>query len=216
MHVPQEYRCADQARAAAVIRDNGFGLLATANEGVVEASHLPFLVADSAGFVLEGHLARANPQWRSIRDGDHATAIFQGPHAYISPAWYCQRPFVPTWNHVSLHLRGRVELIHQAAGVTGILDRTIAHFEDLYGDAWDPAPSCDYIARIVRGVVGFRFHVEVWDMMAKLSQDKEPALRSRVIEALRATSDTQNTRLADLMARELGGPPLGATLALPP
>ena len=61
------------------------------------ASIIPMLFdpGDGPNGTLRGHLARGNPQWREIEasiaaGGDgagEALAIFDGPDAYISPAW---------------------------------------------------------------------------------------------------------------------------------
>jgi predicted FMN-binding regulatory protein PaiB len=37
---------------------------------------------------LVGHMARANPHWQSFDVRAPALAIFQGPHAYVSPRWF--------------------------------------------------------------------------------------------------------------------------------
>ena len=53
------------------------------------ASPLPLLLDPSEGDygVLYGHLARANPQWTAAPKGE-ALAVFMGPDAYVTPAWY--------------------------------------------------------------------------------------------------------------------------------
>ena len=53
-------------------------------------SHLPLLLEPAAGRhgELTGHLARANPQWRTSDLRKPALAIFMGADAYVSPSWY--------------------------------------------------------------------------------------------------------------------------------
>src|SRR5512138_2265024 len=82
------------------------------------ASILPMLFepADGPHGMLRGHLARGNPQWReieaSLADGGEgageALAIFEGPDAYVSPAWYEEKRLtgkvVPTWNYVMVQV----------------------------------------------------------------------------------------------------------------
>jgi transcriptional regulator len=36
--------------------------------------------------VLVGHMARANPHAKALVDGATVTAIFHGPHVYVSPS----------------------------------------------------------------------------------------------------------------------------------
>ena len=59
---------------------------------------------------LYGHFARPNPQWKDI-ENQKVLAVFQGPHCYISPSWYETNRAVPTWNYVTVHVYGEVELL---------------------------------------------------------------------------------------------------------
>lgn len=52
-----------------------------------------------------GHMARANPQWRSFDPEREVLAICAGPHTYISPRWY-SHVNVPSWNYQSVHAYG--------------------------------------------------------------------------------------------------------------
>ena len=65
--------------------------------------------------VLRAHVARANPVWSTARDDVDALVVFQGPHGYISPAWYPSKvahgKVVPTWNYVMVQARGRLRAI---------------------------------------------------------------------------------------------------------
>ena len=108
MYVPDHFR-EDRARGAA--RRHAADRLChpgDAEAGRLDANHLPMLLRRRDG-VLRGHVARANPVWKSRRDGE-ALAIFLGPHAYVSPNWYPSKAetgkAVPTWNYITVHARG--------------------------------------------------------------------------------------------------------------
>ena len=73
----------------ALIKRHPLGLLISSGGGL-KANSIPFLLQDQAAPPfgrLEGHMARANDQWRDI-DGQPVLIVFQGPQAYISPSWY--------------------------------------------------------------------------------------------------------------------------------
>ena len=78
----------------ALMRAHPFATLISSATGALTADHVPLVVHPEASDngVLRGHFAAANPLWRdSARDGDVAIevlAVFQGPHAYITPSWY--------------------------------------------------------------------------------------------------------------------------------
>ena len=71
------------------IERHDFGMLVTHGSAGLIASQIPFLVEQREGqLVLQGHLARANPQLKEMEGAAEALAVFAGPHAYISPSWY--------------------------------------------------------------------------------------------------------------------------------
>src|SRR4051812_13324543 len=73
-------------------------LISHGNDGL-KISHAPLLLdrARGAKGTVIGHLARANPQCADLIAGNTITALFSGPHAYVSPRWYQNRQAVPTW-----------------------------------------------------------------------------------------------------------------------
>ena len=79
------------------IRKNAFATLYTQVNGKPWATHLPvFLEGNPEGkFVLHGHLAKANSQWKQLAPAEEVLVVFQGPHAYISSSWYTHQN-VPT------------------------------------------------------------------------------------------------------------------------
>ena len=216
MYVPEIFRL-DDAAAAAVVRDNGFGLLVTVSaRGRPQASHLPFLLeegaAEGAGgprLLLLGHLARANPQWRDLADlaasGGEALAVFQGAQGYVSPSWYGPGPAVPTWNYLAVHLYGRPRIVEAADEVEALLARLVEAHEAGAARPWrmesqDPG----YLARMRRGIVAFEIPVARLEAKAKLSQNKPAADRRRVVEALESAQDPQGRALAvEMRATEM-------------
>jgi len=106
MYVPSHFRVADPSTIQTLIRDNSFGTLVSSGAGAPVATHLPFLLRTSGeSLELAGHIARTNPQADALSGGEELLAIFQGPHAYISPRWYTEGA-VPTWNYQSVHCYG--------------------------------------------------------------------------------------------------------------
>src|SRR4030095_10799866 len=99
-------------------------LVALTSSGL-DANHLPFEVdPDPAPFgTLRGHIARANPLWHDYSENVEALAIFQGPGAYISPAWYSTKQetgkVVPTWNYVVVHAYGALRVIEDRVWLRG-------------------------------------------------------------------------------------------------
>ncbi len=76
---------------------------------------MPFLLDADVGpnGRLRAHVARANPQWKIIRDNPDMPVliVFQGADSYITPSWYETKretgKVVPTWNYAIVQVRGR-------------------------------------------------------------------------------------------------------------
>ena len=89
-----------------------FGQLICTNGDNLNIAFLPFSL-DRTNFPLgslQCHVARNNSIWRDIKKG-RITAIFLGPHAYISPRWYSSSDQVPTWNYSAVFAEGRATLL---------------------------------------------------------------------------------------------------------
>ena len=87
LYTPKHFRETDPDELQKLIDAHAFGVLISIDRGRPFASHIPFVYEREAG-LLHGHVARANPQWRHFEHDPAALVIFQGPHGYISPAWY--------------------------------------------------------------------------------------------------------------------------------
>src|SRR5262249_43013719 len=159
---PSMFEMAEREEMWSLIERYPFGVLVTMRDGVPFATHLPF-VRD--GEALMGHVARANPQWQGLADQE-ALAIFSGPHAYVSPAWYEAEGVVPTWNYVAVHAYGRCRLV-EGDELMALLERSVGAF-DRAGWRLDK----DYAARLAGGIVGFRMEGVRLEGKAKLSQNQ--------------------------------------------
>ncbi len=192
MYRPRDTRMPlDEAQA--LIDAHGFAVLLDER---LRASHLPLVLARGEGALgsLYGHFARANPHWQAL-EGQRVLAIFQGPHAYVSPRWYTARPAVPTWNYAAVHAGGLVEILGDDA-TQAAFDTLLAKYEpDLLDDA--AILDDDYRRRLLRGTVSFRIRLDDLQGKAKLGLNRSPEDQAGVLAGL---GDS-----ADPLARQLGG-----------
>jgi transcriptional regulator len=121
MYTPPAFREDRPEVLRELIRSHPLATLVTGGSGGLIANLVPFVLAKtSEGEVLRAHMARANEQFSSLREGAEALAVFQGPQAYISPSWYATKKehgkVVPTWNYVVVQVWGRPQVIEDPHG----------------------------------------------------------------------------------------------------
>jgi len=179
------------------------------------ASILPMLFDrdDGPHGTLCGHLARGNPQWREIEasiaaGGDgagEALAIFDGPDAYVSPAWYEEKRLtgkvVPTWNYVTVQAHGTISTIHDPDCLIPHVGRLVSRHETRRPDPWalTDAPE-DYVRTQARAIVGLELRVSRVEAKAKLTQNRNEADIEGTIDGLSAGDPTERA-VAEAMRR---------------
>lgn len=201
MYIPAHFRVDSLDTLHRLIQENSFGTLVTVWEGTPFASHVPFLLDAERGEkgVLRGHLARANSQWKSFAEGQEALVIFQGPHAYISPAWYTTHPSVPTWNYTAVHAYGVPRLL-DAPELFATLRDSVAAFENGRENPWlFESLTEEYVQQMIRGIVGFEMPITRLEGKFKLNQNRSEADRESVVAALEQSGDPMSVALAAQM-----------------
>ena len=202
MYVPKAFAEEDPARIRAFLDTNDFAILVTMQDGSPFATHLPLLLDADRGPLgtLVGHMARANPQWRAFDGATQVLAIFSGPHGYVSPRWYETEPAVPTWNYAAIHVYGAARTVEDEAAARALLARTAARYEGTGTDAWTMAGLSEpYVAGMLRGLVAFEMPIARIEAKFKLSQNRPPVDRQRVVERLADSASPGDAALAALM-----------------
>jgi transcriptional regulator len=194
VHIKHDFRLQGIDDARAIVRAHPFATIVTAD---LRATHMPCLVEEEGeGLVILSHVACADPVAQAL-DGP-VLMIFQGAHGYVSASWYGSET-IPTWNHVTLHVRGSPERFPDALPV---LRRTVEHFEAAVEHPWSLERMGDTAREMADEVVAFRLRAQSWHAEAKLSQDKPADERGRVLAGLEAPGPYANAPLAAVM-REL-------------
>lgn len=184
MYPPPYYTDDNPEFARRIMREHGFALLVV--EGLA-ATHLPLLFSNEGERgALYGHVARSNPLCERL-NGSDALAVFSGPHAYVSATLY-EDPSVsvPTWNYASVQVRGRLTAVADAALPAHLTELAQAYEGD---GGWSVSDAPDYVARISRAIVAVRLDISAVQAFRKMSGNKSPTMRKRIIDAARARGD---------------------------
>ncbi|MDD0975948.1 FMN-binding negative transcriptional regulator [Pseudomonas fontis] len=206
MHIAAANREDDLQRLHEQITQTRLAILVTHNEQGLQATHLPVLLDPQQGAkgTLLGHLARANKQWQALAEGAEAMLVFAGADAYVSPGFYpskLEEPrTVPTWNYVAVHAYGRAEVFHDAERLLDIVSRLSDRHEAGRATPWSvgDAPA-DYIASMLRAIVGFSLPIERLQGSRKLSQNRSAVDVEGVRAGLANSPDPLDNQLAALM-----------------
>ena len=193
----------------ALMRASPFAALVSAGSAGLYASHLPTVLKDNGRYgVIECHLARANPHWRDLAEGNEALIIFQGPEGYITPNWYPSKALhgkvVPTWNFAVVHAYGRPEVMKEKDWLLRHVTELTAQQERNETKPWAPSDAPDtYIKVMLRGIVGFRFCITRLKGKWKMSQNREVQDRMGVVKGLSARAAGDDLEMAEVVSRRI-------------
>lgn len=199
-HTPH-FLLTDPAEVKRLIRRNPWmTYVSPASTGLVSSHYATLLEeTDDDAISIVSHFGRPDEVAHEL--GQHEVlVIVQGPHGYISPNWYAEGDFVPTWNHVTAHLYGVPEILSDDENFA-ILGRLVDHFEKRMPHPVSLDIDLEKAARIARGTVGLRIRVTRFDARAKLSQNKPPEVRQAIMTALEGGGPYSDTALAAEMRR---------------
>ncbi|MEM8902861.1 MAG: FMN-binding negative transcriptional regulator [Actinomycetota bacterium] len=187
MHRPSHFAL-DDRDALTVVAETGFVQLVSSGPDGFAVTPLPVLV-DRGRAVLRGHVARANPHWRSLADAPVAVAVCSPTDGYVSPTWYPSKVehgrVVPTWNHVTVAVHGTVEVHDDPEWVLALVRELSDAHEADRERPWsiDDAPA-EFIAKQAKAIVGVELRIERVEGAAKLSQNRPVADREGVLDGL--------------------------------
>jgi transcriptional regulator len=194
----------------ALMREHPLATLVTMGEGGLNADHVPLILETAADGtpVLRGHVARANPMWKTVRTDLEALAIFHGPDAYITPSWYPTKrehgKAVPTWNYVMVHARGPLRIIQDTDWLRTQVESLTQTQESAFAEPWavSDAPA-DYIEKMLAAIVGIEITITSLEGKWKASQNQPEGNRQGAVQGLQALGTEGTRRMAQLIACDL-------------
>jgi transcriptional regulator len=205
--VPDQFKMTDPGEVLSLMKANPFAALISHDSDGLVATHLPTVTRqEGEKLVVDCHLARPNPHWKRLAasPGSEAMMIFSGPDAYIRPGWYPSKAesgkTVPTWNYAIVHAYGRVEIIEDGAWLLRHVTELSAQQESPYEIQWKASDGpAQYIAALIRGIVGIRFSVSRLDAKAKMGQNRDARDALGAADGLAARAQRSDLAVSTMM-----------------
>ena len=207
MYRPDHFRVDDVPAMHALMRARPLAALVSGGAAGLYATHLPTVLKEDGPFgLVEFHLARANPHWKVLAEGDEALMIFQGPEGYITPNWYPSKAehqkVVPTWNYAVVHAYGRPEVMQEAHGLRRHVGELTAQQERSEARPWAVTDAPErYVEMMMRGIVGFRFAITRLEGKWKMSQNRVEQDWKGVVDGLNARATGDDLKVAESVSR---------------
>ncbi|MCC6973903.1 MAG: FMN-binding negative transcriptional regulator [Anaerolineae bacterium] len=210
MYIPKHFEEPDVSVLHALIRSHPLGTwVVPTREGLV-VNHVPFLIDATRGEygTLIGHVARANPVWKSFTMESACVVIFQGPQTYITPSWYPTKQThgkaVPTWNYAVVHAHGTALSVDESDWLL----KHVTELSDLHESEraipWSvsDAPP-DYIDNMLKAIIGIEIPISTLVGKWKMSQNRPQSDQWGTITGLHERGDSNSRQVATLIARHL-------------
>ena len=205
MYVPKHFEVGEWAEITGfVARSRAADLVTVDSTGLPMATLMPAIwdtssIGESNYGSLVMHMAKANPQWKTIEPGAQGLAIIHGPQAYVSPSNYegklTDHKVVPTWNYQSVHLSGIVEVSAEVELLRQIVSSLTEFHEHDRVAPWHVSEAePKYLEAQLHGIIAVTLRVTKVEAKYKLSQNRSIEDRRRVIADL-ATSQRPEDRL---------------------
>lgn len=193
MYIPEHFKETRQEEIEKLIEQQPLGALIYRSPEGLDATHLPFIYNKNVGerATLLAHVARKNPIWREVSNGDEVLTIFHANDAYISPNWYPSKhehhQLVPTWDYQVVHVHGKIYVRDDKKFVRGLVATASHKQETCAGESkpWKMSDSTkDYIDQRLAEIVGIEIQISRIIGASKLSQNKDTRDKLNVISEL--------------------------------
>ncbi len=211
MHVPKAFQQDDPVALHELMEKYPLASLITYSATGIEVNHIPFFLNKSKGKLsLQGHIAKANPLWKLIKDKSQVLLVFHGPNCYISPNYYPtkkeQGKVVPTWNYVAVHVKGLLSYRFDTEFKLDMLNNLTIQHEQNQEKPWSitDAPM-QYIQRMLAAIVGLEIEILSITGKWKVSQNQPEINKQGIVAGLSNEETSDSLNIANLVQTHMIG-----------
>ncbi|WP_188351728.1 FMN-binding negative transcriptional regulator [Staphylococcus aureus] len=198
MYIPKFFQVNDFKEIEQFIQSNSFGMIVTEDQGKPLATHLPLIFQKNGDdYYISGHIAKGNPQWKTLNGNGNVLIIYQGAHAYVSSSWY-EKENVPTWNYQAVHLYGEATVLNEQETIDG-LKTLLTKYEQNRGNPvlWDNLAENTQMQ--AKAIVGFKVKIKKIEVAYKMSQNRNEQDYNNIIKNLEDEHNSSSKAVADVM-----------------
>jgi transcriptional regulator len=203
MYVPKQHEETDLSVLHKLLKAHPLGAWATQCNGEIVANHIPFFLEPSRGKygTLVGHIARANPVWKTFTTSSNSLVIFQGAETYITPSWYPSKheagKAVPTWNYAVVHAHGLPRIIENREWLLAHLTQLTGEHEAEQALPWKVSDApIEFIDTLMQAIVGVEIPIERLVGKWKVSQNRPETDKLGIVAGLMSRNEIQDKEMA--------------------
>jgi transcriptional regulator len=167
------------------------------------ATQVPVFIEEHDGRkILRGHLMKHTDHHKAFLQNENVLVVFTGHHTYVSATWYSNPHLPSTWNYMSVHAKGIIRFLDDAA-LESVLRKTTLHFEDHNAHSttvFDNLPST-LVQNLMKAIVAFEIEVIEMNHVFKLSQDRDEQSYLNIIEKLKEQGEDGQVIAAEMEKR---------------
>ena len=167
------------------------------------ATQIPVFIEEKDGRkILRGHIMKNTDHHKAFVQNENVLVVFTGPSTYVSGTWYSNPHTPSTWNYMSVHARGIIRFLDDAALVDA-LRMVSLHFENYNAQSatiYDNL-SPELTQNLMKAIVAFEIEVKELDTIFKLSQDRDAKSYQNIIVKLKQQGEAGKVIAAEMEKR---------------
>ncbi|RYY50798.1 MAG: FMN-binding negative transcriptional regulator [Chitinophagaceae bacterium] len=189
----------DQEAVIDFMRAHDFAFVNGIGSEFPVATQLPLEIISSGDQLsFTGHMMRKTDHHLAFEKNRNVLVVFHSPHAYINANWYTEPAGGSTVNYMSVHAKGIIHFLDEAGTRAAVEAITIKHIGTGTPASFENIPE-DYIASMVKAIVGFRIEVTAIQNVFKLSQNRSAVDQQSIIQQLQLRGKPGDIFIAEKM-----------------
>ncbi|MES2456894.1 MAG: FMN-binding negative transcriptional regulator [Bacteroidota bacterium] len=201
MYQSPKFKAKNQQEVLDLMHQNPFVTLIGHNGEFPVATQLPVQIdTDADGrLVLSGHMMKHSDHYQAFLIYPNVLALFTGPHTYVSASVYKDPAAASTWNYMTVHAKGKIQILDEQATYEAIKRLTNQHEDPQTSPAAFHKMTDSYIQKNLQGIAAFEIEVEQLDHVFKLSQNHKKENQEAIIEDLKQRDNPDSAQIAQAM-----------------